>query len=95
MSETIDKLKHVPEEHLGLIQKGLVLGGSVAGGMAARKALTAVWSRSRFFGEPPLNPDEPDVTWKRATVWAVSSGVAAGISRMLGRRLAVGAAHRI
>ena len=43
--------------------------------LAARKLLTAVWTKAAG-KEPPANPEHPDVTWGEAASWAVASGVA-------------------
>ncbi|MFB9376152.1 DUF4235 domain-containing protein [Kineococcus gynurae] len=37
---------------------------------------------------PPDNPEDPDVAWKEAVVWALASGAIIGITRLLVERQA-------
>jgi len=64
---------------------GLVatLGATVA----ARKVMTATWKLSTG-KQPPSNPEHPDVSIGEAVAWAVASGVAVGLARMLAGRKA-------
>jgi len=55
--------------------------------MAARKALTTTWKLSTG-KQPPSNPEHPDVSMGEAIAWAVASGVAVGLARMLASRKA-------
>jgi Protein of unknown function (DUF4235) len=55
--------------------------------MAARKALTTTWKLSTG-KQPPSNPEHPDVSMGEAVAWAVTSGVAVGLARMLASRKA-------
>ena len=55
--------------------------------MAARKAMTATWKLSTG-KQPPSNPEHPDVSMSEAVAWAVASGVAVGLARMLASRKA-------
>lgn len=95
MTQLLDQLEQATgraERAVGerpdLLHKGVVLGSSILAGIGARKALAALWRRSSEPGQPPLTPGG-DTTWQRALTWAVSSGVAAGVSRLVARRLAV------
>jgi hypothetical protein len=54
---------------------------------AARKGLNASW-KAATGKNPPENPADPDVDLKEAVAWAVISGVAIGVSRMLAQRKA-------
>ena len=65
---------------LGLVA---TLGATIA----ARKALTATWKLSTG-KQPPSNPEHPDVSMGEAVAWAVASGVAVGMARMLASRKA-------
>jgi hypothetical protein len=65
---------------LGLVA---TLGATIA----ARKALTATWKLSTG-KQPPSNPEHPDVSMGEAVAWAVASGVAVGLARMLASRKA-------
>lgn len=63
------------------------LGATVLATMAARKALTASWKVATG-KQPPQNPAHPDVSMPEAVAWAVTSGVAVGLARMLASRKA-------
>jgi hypothetical protein len=65
----------------------LGLAATVAATMAARKAMTAAWKVSTG-KQPPSNPEHPDVSMAEAASWAVASGVAVGLARMLASRKA-------
>jgi hypothetical protein len=68
-----------------------VLGGvsAVLAGLAARKALTTGWLKTTGH-EPPANPATPDTSWGEAIAFAVVSGAAIGLARMLATRKAAG-----
>ena len=53
----------------------------------AKKALDRTWTVATG-KEPPENPADPDVEIWEAVAWAVASGVAVGIARMLAQRKA-------
>jgi Protein of unknown function (DUF4235) len=53
----------------------------------ARKVMTTTWKVSTG-KQPPSNPEHPDVSMGEAVAWAVSSGVAVGLARMLAGRKA-------
>ncbi len=61
----------------------------VAAGLAAakatRKALDVGWSKTRG-GEPPRNPASRETDWSEAIAWAVASGIALGLARLLAAR---------
>ena len=63
------------------------LAATVVATMAARKAMTAGWKLSTG-KKPPSNPEHPDVSMGEAVAWAVASGVAVGVARMLASRKA-------
>ena len=65
----------------------LGLVATVGATMAARKAMTATWKLSTG-KQPPSNPEHPDVSMGEALAWAVASGVAVGVARMLASRKA-------
>jgi Protein of unknown function (DUF4235) len=65
----------------------LGLAATLGATMVARKALTATWKISTG-KEPPANPESPEVSMAEATAWAVVSGVAVGVARMLAQRKA-------
>lgn len=53
----------------------------------ARKGLTTTW-RAATGKNPPANPADPDVKLGEAVAWAVVSGTAIGLARMLASRKA-------
>ena len=68
------------------------LGWKIVGGLAGllaatltKKAITAVW-RSTKHADPPSNPAAPDTSWPEAMTWAVSTGVALGVARLVAAR---------
>ncbi len=65
----------------------MALGATVTAGIAARKAMTTSWKVATG-KEPPQNPADPDVSMGEAVAWAVVSGVAIGVFRMLASRKA-------
>ena len=95
MFQTLRTLKNEPAERSRLLRQGLVLGTGIAGGLIARQAMTEIWERSSTKrADPPLTPGDPGVGWRPALTWAVASGVAAGLGRLAGRRMAAGAVER-
>lgn len=65
----------------------MALGSTVIAGVVARKAMTTSWKVATG-KEPPQNPADPDVSMGEAVAWAVVSGVAIGVGRMLASRKA-------
>lgn len=63
------------------------LAATVGATMIARKVMSATWKLSTG-KQPPSNPEHPDVSIAEATAWAVASGVAVGVARMLATRKA-------
>ena len=57
----------------------------LAAAKATRKAMDVGWSRTRG-GEPPRNPASRETDWSDAIAWAVASGVALGLARLLAAR---------
>jgi hypothetical protein len=60
---------------------------TLGAGIAARKALTTSW-RVATGKNPPQNPEHPDTSMGEAMAWAVVSGIAVGVARMLASRKA-------
>jgi hypothetical protein len=65
----------------------LGLAATVGATMLARKAMAATWKISTG-KEPPSNPEHPDVSMAEAVTWAIASGIAVGVARMLAGRKA-------
>ena len=64
--------------------------GMAAGAAAmvvTRQVLDRGW-RLATGNAPPKNPEHPDVTMAEALAWAVASGIAVGVARMLAARQA-------
>ena len=62
--------------------------GTVSGlvaGMATKSVLRVAWRRLRG-GDPPSNPAAPGTSWVEALAWAVSSGVAVAVTRLIAQR---------
>lgn len=55
----------------------------------ARKGLDQGW-RLATGKKPPENPADPDVDIWEAVAWAITSGVAVGVARMIAQRRAAG-----
>lgn len=65
----------------------MALASTLGATLAARKAMTTSWKVATG-KEPPQNPADPDVSIGEAVAWAVVSGVAIGVARMLASRKA-------
>lgn len=61
---------------------------AITAGIAARKVLVALVRRTTG-KEAPVNPEAPGTSWQEAIGWAVASGAAMGMARMLATRKAV------
>ena len=62
--------------------------GITSGLLAARTSkavLEKTWTKTKGT-EPPRNPAAPGTTWTEAISWAVASGVAVGIARLVATR---------
>jgi Protein of unknown function (DUF4235) len=60
---------------------------AVAAGIATKKVLEVAWKTATGH-PPPANPEHPDVQWWEAVSFAVASGAAIGVARMLTARKA-------
>jgi hypothetical protein len=65
--------------------KAVGTGGTILGGFAARKLLTAAWMRTRKT-DPPSNPAAPGTSWGEALAWAGASGLVVAIVHLLVQR---------
>jgi hypothetical protein len=63
------------------------LVSAVGAGALAKKALDKSWAVATG-KQPPENPADPDVEIWEAVSWAVASGIAVGLARMLAQRKA-------
>jgi Protein of unknown function (DUF4235) len=69
----------------GLLWKVAGTGSAIVTAVAVRKIMTTAW-KTTTGNPPPANPESPDVTWREALAWAVLSGAAVGVGRMLATR---------
>ena len=67
-----------------------VAGGLTAAvaAIAAKKAVDLAWRAATGGKEPPANPEDPETTWGEAVAWALLSGTAIGMARLLAQRSA-------
>ncbi len=66
-----------------------VTSGLVAA-KVGRSALDKTWAKTKG-GEPPRNPASRDTTWTEAVQWAIASGVAVAVARLIATRGAASA----
>ena len=57
----------------------------LAAAKATRKAMDVGWSKTRG-GEPPRNPASRETDWTEAVAWAIASGIALGLAKLLAAR---------
>ncbi|MBK6870214.1 MAG: DUF4235 domain-containing protein [Kineosporiaceae bacterium] len=70
-----------------LVWKVLGTGAAVLAASLAEKGITTAW-RAATGEEPPVNPEDPDTHWGEAISWAVLSGAAIGVARLVATRRA-------
>ncbi len=59
-------------------------GAAIVAAAGAKKLLTKGWVKRK--GKVPGNPASSDTTWSEALTWAVISGVAVGVVRLVAQR---------
>jgi len=69
----------------GLLWKVVGSLSGVVAGAATRALLRAGWRRTKG-GDPPTNPAAPSTRWSEAITWAVASGVAMAVTRLVAQR---------
>jgi hypothetical protein len=67
------------------VWKVFALGTGLAVGAATRAVLTLAWRAVRG-DDPPGNPADRDTPWSGAIVWALASGAALAIARLVAQR---------
>lgn len=65
-----------------VVYKVVGIGAGVLSAKVARSALDKGWAKTKG-GEPPRNPAVPGTTWSEALTWAVASGVAVAVARLI------------
>lgn len=68
-------------------------GSGLVAARLGRSALDKGWKATKG-GEPPRNPAAPGTTWPEALQWAVASGVAVAVAKLVATRGAAGAWRR-
>lgn len=58
---------------------------AIAATIVVRKVLDVSW-KTATGRTPPRNPESPDVDWPEAVAWALASGAAVGLARLLATR---------
>jgi hypothetical protein len=66
----------------GVAYKLIGIGSGVVAGKVARSALDKGWAKTRG-GEPPRNPAVPGTSWGEAISWAIASGTAVALARLV------------
>ncbi|WP_110668900.1 DUF4235 domain-containing protein [Salinicola halophilus] len=61
-------------------------GTAVISGVMARQSIKQTFRHGVF--EPPVNPDAEDVEWRQALIWGAASGMAVGMARIVGWKIA-------
>lgn len=69
----------------GLLVGGLSLVGGLAAASVARRTARVTW-KSVTGTEPPDDPTSRDTDWVVALLWAVSTGAAVGVARLMVER---------
>lgn len=69
-------------------------GLAILSGILVRKLLIALWTRITRH-EPPTNPGAPDTTWVEGLGWALASGAAVGVARLVAARGATAGWQRV
>jgi Protein of unknown function (DUF4235) len=70
-----------------LVWKILGTGAAIGAAVVAKKLVTSGWTAATG-KQPPVNPEDPEVSWPEAVGWAVASGAAVGVARLLATRRA-------
>lgn len=60
-------------------------GAAVLSGYLARKTMMAAWRKTKHT-DPPANPASRTTTWSEAITWAVASGIAIAVARLVAMR---------
>ena len=68
-----------------LLWRGVGMGAGIAAAFVTRKLLRGAWHVTTG-NDPPGNPAAPDTTWREAISWAVASGVAIAVARLVAQR---------
>lgn len=72
------------EDDEGLIWAVVATVASLGASALVRKALAAGWRSRR--GEVPVAPGSGDTSWREAVLYAIASGAAMGLARLVADR---------
>ena len=75
---------------MALGSKLVGIGTGIAVRKVSQKVLTKVWQRTKHT-DPPADPNAPGVPWPEALSYAVASGVAIGVARLIATKGAASA----
>ena len=70
-----------------LVWKVIGTSAAIGAAMVAKKLVASGWTAATG-KEPPVNPEDPEVSWQEAIGWAVASGAIVGVARLLATRKA-------
>ncbi len=73
-----------------MLWKVVGLGAGLTAAKVSRSVLDKTWAKTKG-GEPPRNPATRETTWGEAVQWAVASGIAVAVARLLAARGAAAA----
>ena len=65
-----------------VVYKVVGIGSGLVAAKVARSLLDKGWAKTKG-GEPPRNPAVPGTSWSEAVTWAVASGTAVAVARLL------------
>jgi hypothetical protein len=70
-----------------MVWRILGTGSAVVAASFAEKGVRAAW-KTATGSEPPVLPEDPDTRWGEAVAWALLSGAAIGLARLVATRRA-------
>jgi len=73
-----------------VLYKVVGLGLGLTAAKLSRSVMDKTWAKTRG-GEPPRNPATRETTWGEALQWAIASGVAVALARLVAARGAAAA----
>ena len=71
-----------PENQYAAFAKTSTIAGAASTHLLLRKAWKLITKR-----EPPVNPASPEVLWKEALIWGATTGLVAGVMKIMVHRL--------
>lgn len=68
------------------LEDGLTTLGALVAGVGTKRMLSRWWEKATGV-PPPDDPSDPSTPWREALLWGISLGAAAGVARVIARRL--------